>query len=65
MLSTDMTSSTGNICQDSLTGKPSPSVKTHGQGVKGAKCDIAGMTVTDLTNNLGMTKVEEHGEKRL
>ena len=29
------------------------SVNTQGQGGKGAKCDIAGMMVMDLTNNLG------------
>ena len=52
MLSTAMTSGTGNMGQESLTGKLSPRVKTQGQGGKGAKCDIAGMMVLDLTNNL-------------
>ena len=52
MLSTDMTSGTGHMGQDSLTGKLSPSVKTQGQGGKGAKCDVAGMMVFYLTNNL-------------
>ena len=58
MLSTDMTSGTGNMGKVSLTGKPSSSVETQEQGGKGTKgnsASILGMGQPQMPKVKGAT----------